>query len=100
VVGVIAWFYLVDSPAKAKWLTDAEKAWLTAELTAENEAKSERGYKHPSLRSAFTNGRVWLLCLIHFGFVYGLYTLAFFLPTSSWASRRSSGPSSSSLRRA
>ena len=27
------------------------------------------------------NGRVWALALIYFGFVYGLYALAFFLPT-------------------
>jgi nitrate/nitrite transporter NarK len=27
------------------------------------------------------NGRVWMLCLIYFGFIYGLYALAFFLPT-------------------
>ena len=27
------------------------------------------------------NGRVWTLALIYFGFIYGLYSLAFFLPT-------------------
>ena len=27
------------------------------------------------------NGRVWTLCFIYFGFIYGLYALAFFLPT-------------------
>jgi MFS family permease len=81
VVGIVAWFYLVDSPAKAKWLTDDEKTWLTAELTAENEAKTDHGHKHPSIRSAFNNSRVWLLCFVYFGFIYGLYTLAFFLPT-------------------
>ena len=37
IVGVIAWFYLADSPAKAKWLTKDEADWLTAELAAENE---------------------------------------------------------------
>jgi MFS family permease len=29
----------------------------------------------------FGNGRVWMLSLIYFGFIYGLYALAFFLPT-------------------
>jgi MFS family permease len=81
VVGVIAWFYLVDSPAQAKWLTEDEKTWLTAELTAENAAKTGGAPKHPGLRTAFTNGRVWMLCFVYFGFIYGLYTLAFFLPT-------------------
>ena len=81
VVGVIAWFYLADSPAKAKWLTPAEAAWLTDELAVEHASKTSHGEKHPSLWSAFRNGRVWVLGLIYFGFVYGLYTLAFFLPT-------------------
>ena len=30
VVGVIAWFYLPNRPADAKWLTPAEQEWLTA----------------------------------------------------------------------
>ena len=32
IVGVVAWFYLSDSPAKTKWLNDDEKEWLTGEL--------------------------------------------------------------------
>ncbi len=80
IIGVIAWFYLADSPAKAKWLTADEKTWLTGELESEHAAKTV-GAKHPSILSAFKNGRVWVLGLIYFGFIYGLYTLAFFLPT-------------------
>ena len=81
IVGVVAWFYLADSPAKAKWLTPAEKDWLTTELTAEDDVKTNHGAKHPSVLSVFKNGRVWVLGFIYFGFIYGLYTLAFFLPT-------------------
>ena len=81
VIGVVAWFYLADSPAQAKWLTPAEAAWLTDELAVEHAAKTSHGDKHPGIGSAFRNGRVWVLGLIYFGFVYGLYTLAFFLPT-------------------
>lgn len=33
------------------------------------------------MRSILGNRRVWMLCLIYFGFIYGLYALAFFLPT-------------------
>ncbi len=81
IIGVIAWFYLADSPAKAKWLTADEKTWLTKELEVEHSSKTNAGAKHPSIRSAFGNPRVWVLGLIYFGFIYGLYTLAFFLPT-------------------
>jgi MFS family permease len=83
IVGVIAWFYLVDSPAKAKWLTPAERDWLTDEITRENAEKPATANAHGwgALRAAFSSGRVWTLSLIYFGFIYGLYALAFFLPT-------------------
>lgn len=81
VVGVLAWFVLVDDPNKAKWLTDDEKRWLTGELASENEGAATGEAKHGGLSYAFKSGRVWILSFIYFGFIYGLYALAFFLPT-------------------
>jgi len=79
-VGLIAWFYLADSPRKAKWLTPDEQEWLTAEI--EGEAKTKVGDSgRGSLMTALRSGRVWVLAVIYFGFIYGLYALAFFLPT-------------------
>ncbi len=84
-LGVIAWFYLIDKPADAKWLTAEEKTWLTNELAAENAGKTgadeKSAHGKEALKAAFTNSRVWILALIYFGFIYGLYALAFFLPT-------------------
>ncbi|MCW2484232.1 MFS transporter, partial [Candidatus Symbiopectobacterium sp. NZEC135] len=79
VVGIITWFYLVDRPQDAKWLNEEEKRWLVGELESEHAAKQHS--KHPSVRTVLFNKRVWVLCLIYFGFIYGLYALAFFLPT-------------------
>ena len=90
VVGVVAWFYLADSPAKAKWLDADEKEWLTGELTAEDASKTSGHEKHPASASVFSNGRVWMLSFIYFGFIYGLYTLAFFLPDDHRAGSRRS----------
>ena len=80
-VGIIAWFYLADSPRKAKWLTADEQEWLTREL--ESEAKTQdRPREHAAAcMAALRSGRVWVLAVIYFGFIYGLYALAFFLPT-------------------
>jgi len=80
VVGVIAWFSLKDKPADAGWLAADEKEWLTAALAKES-AETAAGQKHVSARFAFRSGRVWMLSFIYFGFIYGLYALAFFLPT-------------------
>lgn len=78
-VGVIAWFYLADKPSEAKWLTNAEKSWLTTELDKEEKVKQES--HNPLVGKALLDGRVWVLAIIYFGLVYGLYALAFFLPT-------------------
>jgi MFS family permease len=78
-IGIVALFYLADSPAHAKWLTKDERDWLTNALALENANKGAA--RHASPLGALASGRVWLLCLVYFGFVYGLYALAFFLPT-------------------
>ena len=79
IVGIVAWYYLVDKPSDASWLSAEEKAWLTAELDSETRAKTTA---HGSFAgAALKSGRVWVLSTIYFGLVYGLYALAFFLPT-------------------
>jgi MFS family permease len=71
VVGVIAWFYLADRPADAKWLDPAERKWLTAALQAEQSSKRVEHVAHAG--AALKNPRVWLLALVYFGLIYGLY---------------------------
>ncbi|RFA18194.1 MFS transporter [Subtercola boreus] len=87
IVGIIAWFYLT-SPKEAKWLTGPERTWLLTALDDENVVKEkteaikiQAGGKKSSTFSALRTGRVWMLAFIYFGFIYGLYALAFFLPT-------------------
>lgn len=77
-IGIITLFWLVDSPREARWLSADEKQWLTRELESEHAAKQTG---HQGVRTVMGNGRVWMLCVIYFGFIYGLYALAFFLPT-------------------
>ena len=80
IVGIVAWFYLKDRPADAKWLTPAEQVWLTDALHREKTATEQKQH-NVSVKHAFKSGRVWALSFIYFGFIYGLYALAFFLPT-------------------
>jgi len=79
IIGVVAWFYLVDSPKQARWLDAEEREWLAAELAAEDLAKAE-GSGH-RVGAVLGNPRIWVLAVIYFGLVYGLYALTFFLPT-------------------
>jgi MFS family permease len=78
-MGIACWFYLTDKPEDAKWLTATERTWLRRELEAEQDESAARG--HVSARHILKEGRVWALAVSYFGLIYGLYTLAFFLPS-------------------
>jgi len=79
ILGVICWFYLTDRPADALWLPAEERRWLIDVLDAEQRQVAET-YHFP-LRRALTSPRVWALAVVYFGVAYGLYALAFFLPS-------------------
>ncbi|MGB0971129.1 MAG: MFS transporter [Mycobacterium sp.] len=79
VLGVICWFYLTDTPGDAHWLQPDERQWLVNVLAQEHRAVGS-AFDFP-LRRALTSARVWTLALIIFGIAYGVYTLAFFLPS-------------------
>lgn len=75
-VGVCAYFYLEDRVEDARWLTDEERATASAALAHERGAVS----RHRAWEG-LSAPRVWLLCLVYFSFVLGLYGLNFWLPT-------------------
>ena len=79
VLGVACWFYLTDRPADARWLDDDERRWLVDTL-AEEQRQVESHFSFP-LKRALTSLRTWALALVYFGIAYGLYALAFFLPS-------------------
>ncbi len=78
-LGVVCWFYLTDRPGDAHWLTEQERAWLV-DTMAREESHVSRRFDYP-LRRALTSPRIWALAMVYFGIAYGLYALAFFLPS-------------------
>lgn len=76
VVGLVVLFALDDRIAKARWLTAEEKRLLERNIAAEDAGKEEL-----SLGAVLSSPRVWLMGLIYFSFVLGLYGVSFWLPT-------------------
>jgi MFS family permease len=76
IVGIFVIFYLNSSIEEAKWLTAEEKELLAKNLVAEDKLKTEH-----KLMDAFKSGKVWVLCVIYFTLMIGLYGIAFWLPT-------------------
>ncbi len=79
ILGVVCWFYLTDRPADAHWLDEQQRRWLIGVLA--DEERRVAGTYHFPLRRTLTSPRVWALAVVYFGIAYGLYALAFFLPS-------------------
>ena len=75
-IGVIVLMYLDDRISDAKWLSEEERALLAANIAAENSSKEEA-----SVFTVLSSGRVWLMAMIYFSLVVGLYGVSFWLPT-------------------
>ena len=76
IAGVLVYALLDDRIAQAKWLSPEERILLERNIRSE-EAQKE----HLSLGAVLTSARVWLMCVIYFSFVVGLYGVGFWLPT-------------------
>lgn len=75
--GVAVLFLLKDSPAKAPWLTDAEKQ-VVLEALAEDDKAGPRSH---NVWQALRDTRVLYLALVYFLVEMGFYGLTFYLPT-------------------
>jgi ACS family tartrate transporter-like MFS transporter len=78
VMAVVVLAGLCDSPAKARWLTDAERSWLARRLDGER-AGREAVHKL-TLGAALRHSRVLILCAVYFGIVIGNGGSGVFLP--------------------
>ncbi len=79
VMGVVILWLLPSRPRDARWLTPAQKEWIQGRLDAE--APSTGATHGNGLLRVFTNGRVWLLCLVYFLLNVGGYGYELWLPT-------------------
>jgi D-galactonate transporter len=75
-IGLVVLFVLDDRIDDAKWLDPQEKALLDRNIATDNAHKEDHG-----IGKVLFAPRVWLMALIYFCFVMGLYGIGFFLPT-------------------
>ncbi|RZT05455.1 D-galactonate transporter [Duganella sp. CF402] len=74
-LGVWTLFYLDDGIRAARWLGEDDKQALERELAAERSQQQQL-----PLARLFGSARVWLLALVYFLCVMGLYGVSFWLP--------------------
>jgi MFS family permease len=77
-LGFVAYFYLVDRPQDARWLSDEQRAWLANILRAES---SSTDAELSTRLSAFRNPRIWLLAAVYCSLNTASYGITLWLPT-------------------
>lgn len=78
-VGIAVLFYLQDSPADARWLTDDQRQWLIHHLAEEDRVRREQ--HGPDKWQAMLQPRVWLLIAIYFTVAVGSNAGGAYFPT-------------------
>jgi ACS family tartrate transporter-like MFS transporter len=77
-IGIAVLFYVTDRPAQARWLSDAERAWLAAAMDGERDRIE--AHRKVSLLRSFWDPKVLLLSLNYFGIVTASLGMLLFLP--------------------
>jgi MFS transporter, ACS family, tartrate transporter len=78
-MGLVVLLVLPNRPQQARWLSTAEKEWIQSRLDAEAAQVGAR--QHLSVAAVFSNGRVWLLCLLYLLMNIGGYGYEMWLPS-------------------
>jgi len=79
-LGCAAWFFLVDNPGGAHWLSLTEKSWLLQTLDADSTGAPETS---PDRQGPwFANTRLWGFALVYFGLNTCTYGISLWLPTA------------------
>jgi ACS family tartrate transporter-like MFS transporter len=78
VCGVVTYIFLPNRPTDARFLTQAEKDWLTADL--EREAVQKLNERPITAVRALSHARVWHLASVLFTLLIGFYAMSFWMP--------------------
>lgn len=78
VVGVVAFWWLTDRPAKAGWLRQEERTWVEAEVERDGVAGERR--EHGRLLEALKDRRLWVLTACYFALNMGGAASTYWMP--------------------
>jgi ACS family tartrate transporter-like MFS transporter len=77
ILGIVAFFYLPDYPAEARWLSAAQRQWTEESLRAEKVTAQQK----ISVWQAICSKTIVLLAAVAFLYYFAFYTFVFWFPT-------------------
>lgn len=81
IVSLIAYFFIAEYPATAKFITEKERIAIYTRLESNSDATRNEGFSWGNVLHAFRDPKVWLYGLGFHTMSLPLYTLSLFLPT-------------------
>lgn len=81
IVSPIAYFFISDYPASAKFLSEEERTFVQARLASNSDATRNETFTWANVSKALSDPKVWLYGLGFHTMALPLYTLSLFLPT-------------------
>lgn len=78
--GLVVPFWMADRPSEARWLTDAEKRFLTEQY--ERETAAQAATRKYSVWQALKDRTVLKLCLTYFLWITGFWGFNYWMPTT------------------
>jgi sugar phosphate permease len=81
VVAVAAYFFIINYPDTAKFITENERAFIRARLAADSDATRREEFNWTNVLKALADPKCWLYGLAFHTTSLPLYTLSLFLPT-------------------
>ncbi|KAK7467500.1 hypothetical protein VKT23_004554 [Stygiomarasmius scandens] len=81
VVSLFAYFFIVNYPATASFLTPKERALVESRLSADSDATASEPFNWENVSKALKDPKCWLYSLGFHTMSLPLYTLSLFLPT-------------------
>lgn len=81
VVGVLAYFFVVNYPDTCPWLTSTERSFILKRLAADSDVTENEGFSWANVTAALSDPKVWLYSFGYHFLSLDLYTIALFLPS-------------------
>ena len=78
VIGAFGYLFITNYPSTARWLSPAEKEFVTARLAEDSDADNSEGFKWSNVTRALGDPKVWLYCAAFHTLSLPLYTLSLF----------------------
>jgi len=79
---IFVWYPLIsDRPAAAKWISQAERAYVEARLAAEQSEVERARATQASYGAVLRDANLWKLILLYFFYQVGIYGFTMWLPT-------------------